>query len=59
MSVRVWARGRVRVRASAMLRGHKAVGYADSGDYIVLYESLCCELQLLQWDLSWLAFTVG
>ena len=55
MSVRVWASGRVRVRASAMLRGHKKVGYARSGDHVVLHESLCCELQLLQCDLSWLA----
>ena len=55
MSVRGWARGRVRVRASAMLGGPKEVGYARSGDHAVLYKSLCCEMQLLQWDLSWLA----
>ena len=47
MSVRVWVRGRVRMRASDILRGHKAVGYARSGDHVVLYESLCCELQFL------------
>ena len=51
MSARVWARGRVRVRASAMLRGPTAVGYARNGDYIVL---------LLQWNLIKLvSFVVG
>ena len=40
MSVRVWARVRVRVRASAMLRGHGAVEYDRSGDHVVLYSLL-------------------
>ena len=35
------------MRASDILKGPKAVGYARSGDHVVLYESLCCELHFL------------
>ena len=35
MSIWVWTRGRVRVRASAILKWPKAVEYAPSGDHAV------------------------
>ena len=50
MSARVWVRGRVRVRASGMLRAPKVVGCIRSGDHVVRVVVL--RAAVLQWDLS-------